>query len=496
MSSILATFEERTASMPCLGLGLSVDLYTPDLEELMTAMLQHKLSASYLEVFKATDEGLLALKQRYPDTRFAYHGEGLWVTQPEWSADPTLYEELQRVARHARTLDAAWVTIECASKQIAGYQFGTYVPPIYTKDGARVTASNVRMVQEFLDERFAGVGSGAPLFLLEVAPLTYFRCGDLPVPDFFRIITDCAPCGLVLDIGHLWTLYRYTGAWRRQSLEDYVRDFLGAFPLERVVELHVAGLAASGSDESDRELGAHHPARLPAWIDAHAARIPPALFDLVRQVLAHPRLRHLKGMALEVDTKAIPTILEEFAWFTRVFGEQWPGRADQEKSAESSRATTLEAAGESETITPHRRRCLAEEYRAYAEAISGRASAESTGPIETDRWSGEIDRYRDHYLPNEILHWGGDLRDMFPETCRLLDRACVPLEGFVSFWFREPRQLQAPYDFFFLKIERFVEFVGERLQSANETVRKEAAELRAAYRHANMPVFADSRGLR
>jgi hypothetical protein len=473
-----------------------VDLYTPDLEELMRAMAQHKLSASYLEIFKATDEGLRALKQRYPDTRFAYHGEGLWVTQPEWSADPTLSEELHTVARHARTLEAAWVNIEGASKQIAGYQFGTYVPPIYSKDGARVTASNVRMVQEFLDDRSAWTGSRAPLFLLEVAPLTYFRCGDLPVQDFFRIVTDCVPCGLVLDIGHLWTLYRYTGAWRRQSLDDYVQDFFGAFPLERVVELHVAGLAASTNHETYRAPGAQHPPDLPAWIDAHAAPIPPVLFDLLRQVLADPRLRHLKGVALEVDTKAIPTILEEFAWFTRVFGERWPGRPDHEEPAESARVTPLESAGESEAITPHRRRCLVEAYRAYAEVISGRSSADSTGAIAADRWSGEIDRYRDHYLPNEILHWGGDLRDMFPETCRLLDQARVPLEVFVSFWFREPRQLQAPYDFFLLKIERFVEFVGERVPSAQETVREEADVLRAAYRFANTPAFADSRGLR
>jgi hypothetical protein len=85
---------------------------------------------------------------------------------------------------------------------------------------------------------------------------------------------------------------------------------------------------------------------------------------------------------------------------------------------------------------------------------------------------------------------------MFPETCRLLDQARVPLEVFVSFWFREPRQLQAPYDFFLLKIERFVEFVGERVPSAQETVREEADVLRAAYRFANTPAFADSRGLR
>ena len=56
-------------------------------------------------------------------------------------------------------------------------------------------------------------------------------------------MTDRAACGLVLDIGHLWTVYRYTGSWRRQRLEDFAAQFLEAFPMERVVEIHVAGLA-------------------------------------------------------------------------------------------------------------------------------------------------------------------------------------------------------------------------------------------------------------
>jgi hypothetical protein len=72
----------------------------------------------------------------------------------------------------------------------------------------------------------------------------------------------------------------------------------------------------------------------------------------------------------------------------------------------------------------------------------------------------------------------------------------VPLEEFVTFWFREPRQPQTPYDFFLLKIERFVEFVGQRAPSASEMVSNEATALKAAYHSANMPAFADSRGLR
>lgn len=89
--------------------------------------------------------------------------------------------------------------------------------------------------------------------------------------------------------------------------------------------------------------------------------------------------------------------------------------------------------------------------------------------------------YLGHYLPHEILEWGGVVRDMFPDTCRELERAGIPLNDFVRFWFREPRDAGRAYDFFLLKISRFVEFVGEALPAALGTAEREADSLRAGY---------------
>ncbi len=159
-----------------------------------------------------------------------------------------------------------------------------------------------------------GTDGTAPLFLLELPPLTYFAAGTIPIPHFFRLVTALVPCGLVLDIGHLWTVYRYTAACRRLTLERFVKEFLDEFPLERVVEIHVAGLACHESiGESERGEG------LPEWIDAHAAPIPSILFTMLEQVLAHPNLVSLRAVALEVDTKPIEMIVEEYAEAVRRF---------------------------------------------------------------------------------------------------------------------------------------------------------------------------------
>ena len=95
-----------------------------------------------------------------------------------------------------------------------------------------------------------------------------------------------------------------------------------------------------------------------------------------------------------------------------------------------------------------------------------------------------VSYYRQVYLPYEILHWGGELRDMFPRTCEVL-QSHVDMKDFVAFWFRRPRPAQIPYDFFLLKVEYFVDFVAAVMPDALAVASEEAEELRAAYDAAN-----------
>lgn len=472
MSIVEHTFRRRAAHIAPHGLGLSVDVYTPNLFELLGALEQAGARADYLEIFRASLPALHAVRQQCASLPLECHAEGLWLTQPEWQQAYPAEQELSALALQLRALGCQWMTHECASKQMAGYSFGTYLPPLFTTAGAEVTADNVTLAQARLD-REAGLPHGdGPLLLLEVPPWTYFGLGDRSVPDFFRTITDRTACGLVLDIGHLWTVYRYSGAWRRQPLEEFVAEFLDAFPLERVVQIHVAGLA-----EHEAAVSAQGQAggsdRLPFWIDAHGAPIPPVLFDMLEQVLAHPKLTQLKGLALEVDTKPVSMIVQEFRQFRERFGRVFypgPGRQEQEAPVEASSSSLPGRSGDAAT--------LRRQYEAYAQLAAGQN--DDLMPMLVGELNG-LDRYRREYLPHEILHWGGELADMFPATCRELERAGLALERFIPFWFRESRSIEAPYDFFLLKIERFVEFVREALPDSRDIVEREAESLRGGY---------------
>jgi uncharacterized protein (UPF0276 family) len=478
--SIEQDFRCRAGSIPGLGLGLSVDIYSPDLFQLMRRCAAQGSQPGYLEIFRATNTAIRAVRQHFPAASLAYHGEGLWITQPDFSGTPFVEEEISEVASQLAVLRSPWLNHECATKQMAGYSFGTYLPPLYTAESARVVADNIASVQERMDGISRPEHEFGPLFLLELPPLTYFMAGMISIPQFFRIVTDLVPCGLVLDIGHLWTVYRYTAAGRQLSLEQFVERFLDEFPLERVIEIHVAGLARHESTVRREQAEV-----LPGWVDAHAAPIQAISWTMLEQVLNHPRLVNLRGVALEVDTKPIENIVVEFqdasARYSQMICRKMPDRSTTtdaiplrtDRRIEQSHASDLD------------RQRLQEDYARYGRIASGQQPP--TGP----EWQGVmedragLDRYVHDYLPYEILHWGGELTEMFPETCRALAGAGIALDGFVAWWFQAARPVDSSYDFFLLKIERLLAFVAERAPALQIQAQREADELRRAYAEAN-----------
>ncbi|HSF69558.1 MAG TPA: DUF692 family protein [Nitrospira sp.] len=473
-------FQQRADAVPRLGLGLSVDVYSPDLRDLMSRFDGRAFRPAYLEIFRATTTALKTVRQYLPVEPLAYHGEGLWITQPDFSTAPFLDDELDEVATQLSILGSPWLNHECATKQMGGYSFGTYLPPLYTVQSAGLVADNIALVQERLDRRCRRKDAFGPLFLLEMSPLTYFMAGTISVPEYFRLITERTPCGLVLDIGHLWTLYRYSGACRQSSLEHFLEQFLDEFPMERVIEIHIAGLAVH-----EAQCDALFPEGDPEWIDAHAARIPALSWTILERVLGHPGLRNVRGVALEVDTKPVELIIEEF---DQAFTRLGPAVAHllRNETRPPHDPIPLRAANDDAERSVIDLRSLEADYVRYAQIASGQRPP--AGPL----WQAVVEdpsglaRYIQVYLPHEILHWGGELRDMFPDTCKGLTNEGLSLEEFVPWWFGTARRIDRPYDFFLLKIDRLLEFVAERAPSLLSRARHEADALREAYEGASV----------
>jgi len=222
-----------------------------------------------------------------------------------------------------------------------------------------------------------------------------------------------------------------------------------------------------------------------SWIDSHAAPIPSVLWDMLEQVLAHPGLLNLRAVALEVDTKPIPLIAEEFALADRRFGETIRRKLIEGPLQAAEQAWSINGDRVRALPDDSARRYLLNEYASYARILSGQA-----GPTEHE-WEAVLkdqrglDRYIHEYLPYEILCWGGDLTEMFVDTCRRLMEQNISIDDFVRWWFKMPRQLDQPYDFFLLKIDRFLEFVAELAPTFHPIAASEASMLRSAYAEAN-----------
>lgn len=487
MTVVQSEFRERADSITVHGLGLSVDVYSPDLLQLDDLVRHRGIAVDYYEVFQAALPALRAVKERLAGRCLAYHGEGLWVSQPDYNVRIQNGSAVSEVCAQLRALESQWLNIECATKQMAGVSFGTYLPPLYTREGTVVAAENAVALQREIDRDFVSKGSRLPLLLLEMPPLTYFGWGSLSIPSFFHDIVRRASCGLVLDIGHLWTVYRYTGAWRLQSVEQFLAEFLDSFPMDRVIEIHVAGLAEHPIDAGERgpDYGG---GALPRWIDAHGQPIPELLFDMLDQVLSHPRLAALKGLALEVDTKEPALILSEFETFHRRFNARFTsrGRDVPADRGPSFPATCENVPAESHPDRQAYREGLALDYDLYARVVTGQA--EWTALSERVRMISDAEGlalYQNMYLPYEILHWGGDLMDMFPHTCKIATERAVDIRDFVTFWFERTRVPSEAYDFFLMKIDYFVEFIASVLPDAVATAVREAEELRTAYGSVN-----------
>ena len=466
-------FAARIARIPVHGIGLSVDVFSPDLLELHQALESAGSPPEYLEIFKSPTRELARVHAALPGVPLAYHAEGLWLIDPAMRSATPWRQAVETIARHTEVIGAGWANHECAGKQIGGYSFGTYLSPLLADASAKAVAANAAWAQECLDEWCARKGRprAVPLLLLELPPLTYFGFGDLPVSEFFAQIAERTSCGMVLDIGHLWTHWRYRERRRFRSPEAFAAEFLATFPLDRVVQIHLAGLGVHEKDESLN--------RLPYWIDRHDAPVPGVLFDLLRQVLGHPRLTALKGIALEVDTKAVPVIVEEFG---RLLEEPACRESLRQASCRSASPPVRTNDGAGPALQG-----LAELYGVYARVASGQEVLESSGIASLAEGVDleGLHRYVTCYLPHELLCWGGDLAQLFPAIWKSLEKRGVTATDFVRFWFRQSRPVADPYDFFYLKLERWVEFVGEVAPDLLEQAQSEAGILRALHAELN-----------
>lgn len=187
-----------------------------------------------------------------------------------WGPELESPEMLRELDAHALAVGSAWVGNDIAWWHAAGQPFPgyLYVTPPFDAAALEACATHALHVQSHLT---------VPLVLENPAVLT--RRGDLHVLDFMAELHRRTGAPLLLDLGHLWSYQLAAGLPIDAALDG--------FPLEQVIEIHVAGgvVTRNGS----RAL----------YVDDHTQPIREELFELLERVM--PRCKRLRCLTYEGD---------------------------------------------------------------------------------------------------------------------------------------------------------------------------------------------------
>ena len=176
------------------------------------------------------------------------HGVGLNIGGP----DPMDEDYVTRLTALVKRLDAPFFSDHLCYSRLGGVYLHDLLPLPFNEEAVEHVVPRVREVM-------ARVGKP---FLLE-NPSYYARMpgGTLAEADFLRHVAEQADCGLLLDVNNVYV--------NAENHRYDPRAFLEALPLERVVQVHLAG----------------HFRREDVIIDTHGEAVCDAVWDLYRYVL-------------------------------------------------------------------------------------------------------------------------------------------------------------------------------------------------------------------
>lgn len=249
------------ADLPNLGVGLA---YRPEIHDQVVA---NAASVDWLEVmtesFLDRQRYLQVLRELTGGKTIVLHGVELSI-----GSDSPLDEDyVDAVARLADAIDAPWVSDHLCFTREGDIDIGNLTPVVRTRERARRMARRARHVQERI---------GRPLLLENI---TYYvdLPGELSEPELIHEVLADADCAMLLDL-HNVAVNAHNHGFDPEA-------YIAALPLDRVIQLHLAG------NSPEAELDG-------VWIDGHDGPIGNDLLNLLAFVLERVEPR---GILIERD---------------------------------------------------------------------------------------------------------------------------------------------------------------------------------------------------
>src|SRR6059058_1688320 len=167
---------------------------------------------------RADDPWWPKIKERYTLLLHDYLGQ---------LSEPLDERSIQRARSLAELYHTPWVAehFQCLHTEDGHYNINYVFPPLYTEEFLQRFVANANTLQARLDQ---------PLVMENIPGFFDVKASQLPEPVWLRRFFEATGAGFLLDLPHVWLEAHYRAvkpaAW------------LAEFPLEQVVELHVAGV--------------------------------------------------------------------------------------------------------------------------------------------------------------------------------------------------------------------------------------------------------------
>ena len=180
--------------------------------------------------------------------RVVQHGVSMSIGGPE-PPDRRYLESLKKLVRKVKT---PWLSDHLCWCGAGGVNLHDLLPLPYTDQAVRLVAERARMVQDFLEVRFA---------LENTSSYLYYTSSSMPEWEFVAEIAERADIGLMFDVNNV-----YVSAYNH-GFDPY--EFVRSVPHERIVQIHLAG---------HTNLGKY-------IVDTHSGHVIDPVWDLYRETI-------------------------------------------------------------------------------------------------------------------------------------------------------------------------------------------------------------------
>jgi uncharacterized protein len=171
--------------------------------------------------------------------------------------------------RWTEGLSSPWTSEHLSVLDVQGAQdvrsCGFLMPPLQTEAAVALAAKNI-LHRAAVVRRPLAFETGVNYF----TPQTF----EMPDGEFFASVAETADCGILLDLANLWANHKNGRA--------KIDETLAKLPLERVWEVHLAGVTFAHG----------------YWLDAHSGAIDDGLADVAATII--PDLPNLGAIIFEM----------------------------------------------------------------------------------------------------------------------------------------------------------------------------------------------------